>query len=129
MNADGPVEAWIEKAEGDYHAALAAMRQRRHPLHDAACFHSQQCAEKYMKGFLVRHKVTFRKTHDLRELNSQCLEIDGTFNLIVNDALLLKNYAVPFRYPGANATNEDAREAVEAMKEVRRFVRKRLGLL
>jgi HEPN domain-containing protein len=128
MNAAESVEAWIDKAEGDYHMALAAMRQIKHPLYDAACFHRQQCAEKYLKGFLVRYKVAFRKTHDLRGLNSQCLEIDGAFNLIANDLVLLKNYAVPFRYPGATATEGEAREAVAAMKEVRKFVRKRLGL-
>jgi HEPN domain-containing protein len=128
MNATESVEAWTEKAEGDYQTALAVIRHRKYPLHDAACFHCQQCAEKYLKGFLVRYKVAFRKTHDLRELNSQCLEIDGTFRLITNDLLLLKNYAVPFRYPGATATEAEAREAVAAMKVVRKFVRKRLGL-
>jgi HEPN domain-containing protein len=128
MNAAESVEAWIEKADGDYHAALVGMRQKKHPLYDATCFHCQQCAEKYLKGFLVRYKVAFRKTHDLRELNTQCSEIDGTFKLVANDLLLLKNYAVPFRYPGSNATEGEAREAVAAMKEIRRFVRKRLGL-
>jgi HEPN domain-containing protein len=49
MNAAESVEAWIEKAEGDYHTALAAMRQRKHPLHDAACFHCQQEAVAAMK--------------------------------------------------------------------------------
>lgn len=76
----------------------------------------------------MRHKVAFRKTHDLRELNSLCLEIDDAFKLIASDLVLLKNYAVPFRYPGATAIEEEAREAVAAMKQVRKFVRARLGL-
>ncbi len=128
MSAAEPVEAWIEKAEEDYRIALAALRQKKYPAYNATCFHCQQCAEKYLKGFLIRHNVTFRKVHDLRELNAQCIQIDSIFALLSTQVLLLKNYAVPFRYPGANATTEEAREAVAAMKQVRKFVRQRLGL-
>ncbi len=128
MNAAESFEAWIEKAEEDYRMALVAMRQRKYPAYDSACFHCQQCAEKYLKGFLVRHKLAFRKTHDLRELRRQCLETDSTFGLLTDMLLLLNNYAVQFRYPGVTSTENEAREAVTAMKEVRRFVRKRLGL-
>lgn len=42
--------------------------------------------------------------------------------------LLLNPYAVEFRYPGEGATDEEAREAVKAVKTVRRFVRDKLGL-
>lgn len=128
MNAAESVEAWIVKADEDYGAVLVLARKRKAPPTDVICFHSQQCVEKYLKGFLVRYKVAFRKTHDLRELNAQCSEIDGTFHLIANDLLILKNYAVPFRYPGVTATEAEAREAVAAMKQVRKFVRARLGL-
>lgn len=128
MNEVDSLEAWIAKAEEDYRVALATMRQRKYPAHDAACFHCQQCAEKYLKGFLVRHKRTFRKTHDLRDLRRQCMQIDGTFDLLTNQLLTLNNYAVQFRYPGVTATLDEARDAVTAMIEIRRFVRRRLGL-
>ena len=128
MSAAQPVEAWIDKAEEDYRIALAALRQKKHPAYNATCFHCQQCAEKYLKGFLVRHEIAFPKIHDLRELNLLCIGADSTFSLLSTPALLLKNYAVPFRYPGASATAVEAREAVAAMKQVRQFVRQRLGL-
>jgi HEPN domain-containing protein len=38
---------WIEKAEGDFGAALSLARARKKPNHDAVSFHAQQCAEKY----------------------------------------------------------------------------------
>ena len=41
-------QEWIEKAEGDYRTALRERRVRRHPNHDAVCFHAQQCIEKYL---------------------------------------------------------------------------------
>jgi len=54
---------WTEKAEGDYHSALRELRARKHPNHDAACFHAQQCAEKYLKGRLQEDGTRFKKTH------------------------------------------------------------------
>jgi HEPN domain-containing protein len=41
---------WIEKAEGDWDMAQRAYRARKRPNYDAACFHTQQCAEKYLKA-------------------------------------------------------------------------------
>jgi HEPN domain-containing protein len=36
--------------------------KRRKPLTTASCFHSQQCAEKYLKAILVAKDVEFPKT-------------------------------------------------------------------
>lgn len=41
---------WLEKAEGDYITSQREYRARKNPNFDAACFHAQQCAEKYLKG-------------------------------------------------------------------------------
>ncbi len=51
------VHLWIQKAEDDYEAGMLLM-QARSPITWIVCFHMQQCAEKYLKGFLsftVRH--------------------------------------------------------------------------
>jgi len=56
------------------------------------------------------------------------MEADPTFDLISNPLALLFPYAVDARYPGFRATEQDARAAVAAMKQVRVFVRARLGL-
>ena len=34
------------------------------PLPAMACYHCQQCAEKYLKGFLVSRSIEFRPVHD-----------------------------------------------------------------
>ena len=39
----------------------------------------------------------------------------------------LMTYAVDIRYPGDISTKEEARDAVNAMKQVREFVRVKLG--
>ena len=43
------IREWIEKAEGDFTTTRRELRARVSPNYDAACFHAQQVAEKYLK--------------------------------------------------------------------------------
>ena len=54
---------WIEKAEGDFHTAGRELRARKNPNYEAACFHAQQCAEKYLKAILQEQSITLGRTH------------------------------------------------------------------
>ncbi len=56
---------WIQKAEGDLATARRELRARTVPNYDAACFHAQQCAEKYLKDLLQEAVTPFGKTHNL----------------------------------------------------------------
>ena len=56
---------WVEKAEGDFATASREIRVRKSPNYDAVCFHTQQCAEKYLKAFLQEAEIPFGKTHHL----------------------------------------------------------------
>jgi HEPN domain-containing protein len=122
------LEEWVRKAEEDYEVALTLVRKRKSPTPNAVCFHCQQCAEKYLKALLVQGGVVFSKTHDLRELRRLALEVQPSIDLVTDLLLQLNPYAVELRYPGEEATMQEARDAVVAAKEVRRFVRSRLGL-
>lgn len=73
---------WISKAEGDYHSAEVLLYQIEIPEIDTACFHSQQCAEKYVKAFLTEHDIDFPRNHDLVRLLGLCLLIDEGFATI-----------------------------------------------
>jgi HEPN domain-containing protein len=129
MNADEEyLKEWIPKAEEDYQVAVTLVRKRTSPTPNAVCFHCQQCAEKYLKALLVRGGVVFSKTHDLRELRRLALEVEPSIDLVTDLLLQLNPYAVELRYPGEEATKEEARLAVAAMGEVRSFVRSRLRL-
>jgi HEPN domain-containing protein len=127
MNAE-PISEWVHKAEMDYEGALVLLRRRKNPLPDLVCWHSQQCAEKYSKAFLARHRVIFARTHNLTALLQLCNEIDLDFRLIAESMRYLNPFGVEIRYPGASTTVSDAREAVVAMKQIRKFVRAKLGL-
>ncbi len=119
---------WVDKAEGDFHTAIREARARRFPNYDAVCFHAQQCAEKYLKAYLQEHGQRFSRTHNLIALLEQCLEVDPSFEFQRERLKVLDRYAVSFRYPGEQATREEARDALRAMREVRAFIRQKLGL-
>ena len=69
---------WIEKAEGDFHSCLREVRARRHPNSDSACFHAQQCVEKYLKARLQKTGLAFPKTHDLLNLLKRVLAVESS---------------------------------------------------
>jgi HEPN domain-containing protein len=119
---------WISKADEDYEAATSLIRKRKRPTPNVVCFHCQQCAEKYLKAFLVQRQVVFPKTHDLRELRRLAVSIDPGFDLITDLLNRLTPYAIEFRYPGEQATMTEAKAAIKAMKTVRRFVQDRLDM-
>lgn len=122
-------EAWVVKAEGDYTGAVTLAKKRSNKVAHLTCFAAQQCAEKYLKAFLVEHNVTFPKTHDLtKELLPRCLSIDSEFSVLLPHLEFLDPYAVQFRYPGDVVLNSEAQQAVRAVKAVRKFVRQKLDL-
>lgn len=50
---------WIAKAEEDYAGAVDLQRRRKNPLPNLVCFHAQQCAEKYLKAYLISQRIPF----------------------------------------------------------------------
>ncbi|MBI4384722.1 MAG: HEPN domain-containing protein [Nitrospinae bacterium] len=46
------VRQWVEKAEHDLRNAEHALTLKDDCPFDTACFHTQQCAEKYLKALL-----------------------------------------------------------------------------
>ncbi len=124
----GTVEEWIREAETDYKSALDLARRRKDPTPKPVCWHSHQCVEKYLKAFLVRHARSFPFRHDLGELGTLCLDVDRDFRLVTRDLSELNAYGPDIRYPGTTASIQDARSAVAAMKRLRLFVRRKLGL-
>ena len=114
--------AWIERAEEDYAAVLSAVRRKR-PLTYVACFHAQQCAEKYLKAILISRQAPISKTHDLLLLNDLCDKAGILLGLDSRRLNTLSDHAVKVRYPGDDPTHEEALEALEIAKTVRRFAR------
>jgi HEPN domain-containing protein len=119
---------WVEKAEGDFASAKRELRARKSPNYDAACFHAQQCAEKYLKARLQEAEIPFPKTHDLTQLLNLLLPIEPLFENLRVFLVPLTSHAVNFRYPGEFSTKEIAKTVVHDCTEVRRSLRRSLEL-
>jgi HEPN domain-containing protein len=101
---------WLTKAQDDEQAASLALGTEPKLL-EISMFHSQQCAEKSLKGFLLWHEQRFGKIHNIAILVSSCENIDPEFASLA-PAAELSDYAVDFRYPGhLPPTSEQADEA------------------
>jgi HEPN domain-containing protein len=96
----GDTRAWLELAARDLRRVEILLAVTP-PDVEGALFHSQQAAEKALKGFLTWHDIAFRQVHELGELGRQCLQADPTLSDLLQRANSLTKYAVRFRYPGA----------------------------
>lgn len=118
----------MAKAEADYRGALALKRLRRDPVPELVCFHAQQCAEKYLKALLQSHGSAPPRTHDLDELTARLTPTTSHVMRLAGDSASLTEYGVDVRYPGQSATPDEAKHAVAAMRRIRRFARRGLGI-
>lgn len=119
---------WVRKAEGDHLAALALARRRKIPLHDQVCFHCQQSVEKYLKARLEEAGVAFPKTHDLEKLLSVVMSVEPLWSSLRPHLKRLTDFAVNFRYPGCEATKQEAKTALADCRAVRKEARIALQL-
>jgi len=112
------VQEWLDKAEADLEAAeiLAASAMRDY---FTCAFHCQQACEKFLKAYLIRHQIEFRKTHDLGKI----LELAGQMESVLQHDLAscewLTPFGVEFRYPGQHE-EVDQSKAQSALSEAKR---------
>ena len=124
MTDERPELVWFAKADADLEMAHRALGPDR-PFPDMACFHAQQCAEKYLKGFLVAHDVPFRLVHDLGYLISLCSGLEPAFEHLRPAGRLLNAYIATSRYPSELTQEPDeeaARQALDLAQQIADFV-------
>jgi HEPN domain-containing protein len=119
---------WVDKAEEDFHSADLLLHAGEAPLPSPACFHCQQCAEKYLKAYLQEYSIEFERKHELLPLLKLCVSLDSEFQIIKRDLEHLNRYAVVVRYPGVIVKTNTAKEALAAANRVRKFMRKKLKI-
>jgi len=87
------------------------------------CFHCQQSAEKYLKGFLVSYDILPPKTHDLTHLLEMCESKKSEFSSLISKCSFLNRYAVTVRYSfELQITTDDMKTAIQFAKDVKEFV-------
>lgn len=122
----GPTDpqSWYTRGEADLKLARRALAPED-PLPELAAYHAQQCAEKYLKGFLVARAVSFRFVHDLGYLVHLCQASSPGFVTLEDAAFALSGYATEARYPREDevaCTLEEATEAIRLAEHIRQFV-------
>ena len=93
------VQEWLHYSENDLISAKHLFEDLHPKQTEIACYLSQQCAEKVLKGYLFYRDVEPPKTHNLIELCQLCKEHDDTFSLILDACADLTPYGVAVRYP------------------------------
>ncbi|MBI3169451.1 MAG: HEPN domain-containing protein [Chloroflexi bacterium] len=127
MKGDNDLAVWIDHAEDDFNATGKLLRGKMPSIY-GACFHAQQCAEKYMKAILVVKEQRFPMTHDLVVVNTLLQQAGVDMNISEDLLELLSSYAVRARYSGESPELDDAKEALLIAKQVRAFARIFLGI-
>ncbi len=116
---------WLEKAEADLGTAR---REAEGPNRDAVAFHSQQCAEKYLKAALCEHDIEFARIHDLVALTKLLTQPHDRLSRLREQLESLTSAAVESRYPGATTSAEEAASALQTAGMVRHACRELLSL-
>ncbi len=91
------VRNWLPKASHDL-AAVGLLNEREKAVLDVAIYHCQQVGEKALKGFLVFHDQRVDKTHDLKVLLQEAMDINPRLAAGWDAGERLTPYATAYRY-------------------------------
>jgi HEPN domain-containing protein len=116
------VQEWFKFADHDLDAAELFLEMR--PQHyEIICYHCEQSAEKYLKGYLVHCGVIPPKTHELGTLCEMCCKFDERFNAVSNECESLTQYGVQPRYPSEMELSErHVKKAVAYARTIKNFI-------
>jgi len=125
---------WLEKGRHDIDLAEREYKAYGHT--DLICFHCQQTAEKYLKGYLVLQGVNVGKIkkwqiHDLSRLLEKSFEFNDDFKNLKEACLKLNRYYIEPRYPMSapiEYSRQETKEAIEYTKEIVVFIEKKAEL-
>ena len=115
-------EEWYEFARKDLESAKFLINMHPKPV-EIICYHCEQSAEKYLKGYLIKNGNKVEKTHDLVLLNNKCKIINSSFDTIEDECIELVPYGVQVRYPyQLDVTEEDIISAIECAEKIKKFI-------
>ena len=113
-------EKWLIKAKNDLQAAKILLEAN---CLDVAIYHTQQCAEKALKGYLAFQKHHIIKTHDLAALVAFCEKYNSKFSQINSLAEKLTPFSVAFRYPEEVDMYPQKQAVVQASHDAAKILR------
>ncbi len=89
-------EEWLFKANSDLESAKVLLKNN---LLDTAIYHTQQSAEKALKGYLAYQSQPIQRIHSLNVLLAFCIDLDSSFDQLRIQTSYLNGFDTAFRYP------------------------------
>ncbi len=116
-------DEWFAKGDKDYKSAIQLLEASDSELYENVAFHCQQCAEKYLKGFLVFNNQEIEKTHSIEKILKKCQLFDD-FSIFYN-LIDLTAFAVTFRYPGEyiEVDKTDILNFIDMLEKLIKFIK------
>lgn len=120
---DNFYQEWFKKADED-ERSIGALLNEEGGAPSTICFLAQQMAEKYLKGLLIFYSQTFKKIHDLLDLETELKKIVPEITNIHAEFASLNRYYIETRYPGdyPEFSQKEANEAFTAALKIKEFV-------
>jgi len=121
------VKQWMIYGDEDLRLARHALTLLSGCPYRLIAYHAQQCAEKYLKAYLVFHRIDFPYTHNISRLLELCEE-NSRWPGKIYEAEELTAFAITVRYPGEDekVAKKEALRAVDIATKVKQTVRKTL---
>lgn len=113
-------DEWFASARDTLRFTKAGFRETR--ILSAACYGSQQAAEKALKALLATYGQRPPRIHDISALLSLCQKQNGSLSALAEDARLLSRYVVRARYPTELGQEFAADEGPAALAAAQRIV-------
>lgn len=113
---------WLFLAEQDLKLAKMVLKNSEESIILPAMFHTQQCAEKALKGYLVYKKDDVPRSHNLVILLKLCSFHDKDFNSLQTEAAELNPYVTKTRYPDDILTIPDKSTLEISIKQAEKIL-------
>jgi len=105
---------WLAQAQRDLTDAEILLDAQSYA---SSCFHTQQAAEKAVKGFLYSQGIRAIISHSVTKLISECARIDGGFADFTEAGKELDRHYIGSRYPNFYAEGTASEYYTQEMAE------------
>ena len=98
---------WLRYAKSDLNTAKHMFKDVNPKETEISCYHTQQCAEKSLKAYLIARETEPPYIHDLVELIKLCIVHEPSFSIIQSYCVSLNPYGVQVRYPNELSVDDN----------------------
>ena len=113
----------MDKAEEDFRTLQELYNKSPSDFATTICFHSQQCAEKYLKALLTNHGIEPPWIHTLETLLDLIIPEVPELEQFRKMLAQLTPYATEYRYPGKIANKKDAKTCVDIISKFQKNIK------